>query len=221
MDLKIALDHRAQVEQFRHKYRTGLVTLLFTDIVGSTKLKQALGDRDAVALMHHHHALVREILRQFPDGQEISTAGDSFFLVFIKPSDAVRFALLLQLRLRGLNQGSSHPVLDRIGIHIGEVVIEEREGAAKPRDLYGMQVDSCARVMSLGSGNQILLTRSAFDNARQALKGEEMAGLGALSWLERCGRIGITKSRRGHGGWAGRRSREAAKGWMSVTTGRV
>ena len=56
MDLKIALDHRAQVEQFRHKYRTGLVTLLFTDIVGSTKLKQALGDRDAVALMHHHHA---------------------------------------------------------------------------------------------------------------------------------------------------------------------
>ena len=126
---------------------------------------------------------VREILRQFPDGQEISTAGDSFFLVFIKPSDAVRFALLLQARLRGLNQGSSHPELDRIGIHIGEVVIEEREGAAKPRDLYGMQVDSCARVMSLGSGNQILLTRSAFDNARQALKGEEMAGLGALSWL--------------------------------------
>ena len=52
MDLKIALDHRAQVEQFRHKYRTGLVTLLFTDMVGSTKLNQALGDRDAVALMH-------------------------------------------------------------------------------------------------------------------------------------------------------------------------
>jgi hypothetical protein len=38
MNLQIALDHRAQVEQFRHKYRTGLVTLLFTDIVGSTKL---------------------------------------------------------------------------------------------------------------------------------------------------------------------------------------
>ncbi|MDA1274592.1 MAG: SUMF1/EgtB/PvdO family nonheme iron enzyme [Verrucomicrobia bacterium] len=226
MDLKIALDHRAQVEQFRHKYRTGLVTLLFTDIVGSTKLKQALGDRDAVALMHHHHSLVREILSQFPDGQEISTAGDSFFLVFVKPSDAVRFALLLQARLRvlaeasgpnsetpltrpsdtlsprgegrGQGEGSvsnssqvratpamtfAPTIQDRIGIHIGEVVIEEREGAAKPRDLYGMQVDSCARVMSLGAGNQILLTRSAFDNARQALKGEEMAGLGALSWL--------------------------------------
>lgn len=63
------------------------------------------------------------------------------------------------------------------------MVIEEREGALKPRDLYGMQVDGCARVMSLAAGDQILLTRSAFDNARQALKGEKMAGLGALSWL--------------------------------------
>ena len=74
----MALDHRAQVDEFQRKYRTGLVTLLFTDIVGSTKLKQALGDREAVALMHHHHALVREILSQFHEGQEISTAGDSF-----------------------------------------------------------------------------------------------------------------------------------------------
>lgn len=160
-----------------------LATILFTDMVGSTKLKQTLGDRDAVALMHHHHAVVREILSQFPDGQEISTAGDSFFLVFVKPSDAVRFALLLQSRLRTFSQVSSHRILDRIGIHIGEVVIEEREGAIKPRDLYGMQVDTCARVMSLAAGDQILMTRSAFDNARQALKGEEIAEVGPLSWV--------------------------------------
>lgn len=160
-----------------------LATILFTDMVGSTKLKQTLGDRDAVALMHQHHTLVREILSQFPDAQEISTAGDSFFLVFVKPSDAVRFALLLQSRLRALNQIRSHPILDRIGIHIGEVVIEEREGALKPRDLYGMQVDTCARVMSLAQGDQILLTRSAFENARQALKGEALPGLGPLSWV--------------------------------------
>lgn len=160
-----------------------LATILFTDMVGSTKLKQTLGDRDAVALMHHHHALVREILGQFPDAQEISTAGDSFFLVFVKPSDAVRFALLLQSRLRAMSETSSHPILDRIGIHIGEVVIEEREGALKPRDLYGMQVDTCARVMSLAQGDQILLTRSAFDNARQALKGEALPALGPVSWL--------------------------------------
>ena len=52
MDLQVALDHRTQVEQFRNKYRTGLVTLLFTDIVGSTKLKQALRDREAALLLN-------------------------------------------------------------------------------------------------------------------------------------------------------------------------
>ena len=51
---------------------------------------------NALALIQQHHAKVREVLGQFPAGKEISTAGDSFFLVFGNPSDAVRFALLLQ-----------------------------------------------------------------------------------------------------------------------------
>ncbi|MBI3417724.1 MAG: adenylate/guanylate cyclase domain-containing protein [Verrucomicrobia bacterium] len=182
MDAEIALQHRAQVEEFRRRHRTGLVTLVFTDLVGSTRLKQLLGDREGVALIQHHHALVREILGQFTEAQEISTAGDSFFIVFVKPSDAARFALQLQARLRTLPQTAA-TILDRIGIHIGEVVIEEREGAAKPRDLYGVQVDIAARVMSLADGDQILLTRAAFDNARQVLKGEELGGVKELQWL--------------------------------------
>ena len=198
MDLEQALQHRAQVEEFRRRHRTGLVTLLFTDIVGSTQLKTALGDHAGVALIQSHHALVRDILSQFKEAEEISTAGDSFFIVFVKPSDAVRFALLLQSKLRALAPANVRPpeagralpstphpgsLCDRIGIHIGEVVIEEREGAAKPRDLYGVQVDLAARVMGLAQGDQILLTRSAFDNARQVLKGEDIPGLGELSWL--------------------------------------
>ncbi|MSU37103.1 MAG: hypothetical protein EXS36_18805 [Pedosphaera sp.] len=205
MDLQIALPHHTRVEEFLRKHRTGLVTLVFTDIVGSTRLKQRLGDREGVALIQLHHALVREILGEFKEAQEISTAGDSFFLVFVKPSDAVRFALLLQAKLRSLTlshsswrSAESHSALiedpgfplprgaairDRIGIHIGEVVIEEREGMPKPKDLYGTQVDIAARVMSLAGADQILLTRSAFDNARQVLKGEELQGLSELKWL--------------------------------------
>jgi class 3 adenylate cyclase len=56
-------------------------------------------------------------------------------------------------------------VSDRIGLHVGEVVIEEQAGRAKQRDLYGIQVDTCARVMSLAGANQILMTRFAFDSA--------------------------------------------------------
>ena len=170
MDLQVALEQRAKVEEFQRKHRIGLLTLLFTDLVGSTKLKQELGDREAVALIQQHHALVREILSRFPEGEEIGTAGDSFFIVFAKPSDAVQFSLLLQSKLRVLSNGKTRPLLDRIGVHIGEVVIEERPGTSKPRDMYGLQVDICARVMSLAEGDQILLTRSAFDNARQVLR---------------------------------------------------
>ena len=54
--------------------------------------------------------------------------------------------------------------------------------AGKVRDFYGMQVDTCARVMSLGGADQILLTRFAFDNARQALRSHAMDGLNPIHW---------------------------------------
>ncbi|MDA1277918.1 MAG: DUF4384 domain-containing protein [Verrucomicrobia bacterium] len=183
LKLQTILDQRGRVEEFQRTHRIGLLTLLFTDMVGSTKLKQQLGDVAAVAMMQRHHELVRQILQWFPEGLEISTSGDSFFLVFAKPSDAVRFSLMLQAQLRALAKEKSWPIADRIGVHIGEVMIQERPDLLKARDLYGLQVDICARVMSLAEGNQILLTRSAFDNARQILKGQELPDLKELLWI--------------------------------------
>jgi class 3 adenylate cyclase len=176
------LDARDKVAAFQRKHRIGLVTLLFTDMVGSTKLKQELGDAEAVRLMQKHHSLMRDVLRLFPGGEEISTAGDSFFIVFAKPSDAVRFSLIVQSKLRKLSEEVDYIVADRIGVHVGEVFIEEMEGSDKVNDLYGIQVDTAARVMSLGEANQILMTRFAFDNARQVLKGQELDGIGLLTW---------------------------------------
>lgn len=115
------MNHGAQVEEFWRRYRTGLLTLLFTDIVGSTSIKQTLGAREGAALIQQHRALVRELLGPF-ESEEIETAGDSFFIVFAKPSDAVRFSLRLQARLRAAH-GSTHPLRVRIAIHIGEVVL--------------------------------------------------------------------------------------------------
>ena len=153
---------------------------MFTDIVGSTALKQELGDGLAVRLIQVHHARVRRVLDQFRDAEEIDTAGDSFLVVFARPSDAVRFALELQHRLGDLAQEQHKAVWDRVGIHVGEVIIEERGGAS---DLYGMQVDVAARVMGLAGARQILMTRFAFDSARQVLRGEEVAGREPLRWL--------------------------------------
>jgi class 3 adenylate cyclase len=82
------------------RHQTGLITIVFTDLVGSTALKQQVGDRTGASLIQQHHALVRDLLRGFQGGQEIETAGDSFLIVFTKPSDAVHFGLLLHSRLR-------------------------------------------------------------------------------------------------------------------------
>src|SRR5262245_9914843 len=162
------------------KRRTGLFTLLFTDVVGSTQIKAQLGDQAGVGLIQSHHGLLRRLLGRFSEAKEINTAGDSFLIVFGKTSDALRFALLLQSELSAFNKERSTPVQDRVGLHMGEVVIEEREGK---RDVHGMQVDACARVMSLAQAGQILMTRSVFDNARQSLKGEEIEGANGLEWL--------------------------------------
>jgi serine/threonine-protein kinase len=179
----IALQRRDKVEEFRRKHRIGLLTLLFTDIVGSTKLKQTLGDTQAVQVIRRHHAALREILLRFREGEEIETAGDSFFIVFTRPSDAVAFSLLAQARMRSLALETGNPVLDRIGIHVGEVVIATGDRPGAGQDLYGLQIDTCARVQSLGAGDQILMTRFAFDTARQILKGVELDRIGPLSWL--------------------------------------
>src|SRR6266849_9767276 len=99
MNLELALQHRAEVEEFRRKHRTSLLTLVFTDIVGSTALKQGLGEREAATLFQNYRALVRRQRTEFSESEEIETAGDSFLLVFARPSEAVEFALTLQTEL--------------------------------------------------------------------------------------------------------------------------
>ena len=75
----------------------------------------------------------------------------------------------------------------RTGIHLGTVVVEA--GLRGPRapgdigDIQGLQVDTAARVMDLARGGQILCSRSVFDDARQAMKGGEIEGVGALAWI--------------------------------------
>ena len=174
-------EQRKRVEAFSRRHRVALLTMLFTDMVGSTAIKRSVGDHAAVELFGQHHARIRELLTRFPEAQEIETAGDSFFLVFAKPSDALHFALLMQNSLRQLHHETGQPLLDRVGIHVGEVFTEQRGDVA--RAVFGMQIDIANRVMSLGGPDQILMSRFAFDSARQMLRGAEIPEIAALTWL--------------------------------------
>jgi class 3 adenylate cyclase/Flp pilus assembly protein TadD/TolB-like protein len=177
--------NEGRIQAFSRKHQTGLVTLVFTDLVGSTQLKQRLGDWLGVRRIQEHHDMVRRLLAGFPEAAEISTAGDSFFLAFARPSDAVLFALGLQNTLRNSARPDETPLRDRVGIHLGEVVIEKADHR-RVHDLYGIQVDLCARLMSLAGADQILTSSLVFESAREAVA-RGSSDLGAVRW-ERHGR---------------------------------
>jgi class 3 adenylate cyclase/tRNA A-37 threonylcarbamoyl transferase component Bud32/tetratricopeptide (TPR) repeat protein len=183
MDADSASQQAIELGEFRRRHLTRLCAFVFTDLVDSVALRRQLGDQASTTLLQSHRQLVRNLLQRVADAEEIETVGDSFLLLFGRPSDAVRFALFMQRQVRALAQEHQVKLADRVGIHLGEVVIEENEQGHKPKDLYGSQVDLCARVMGLARGGQILLTHAVFDSARQALKGEELQNLRELKWL--------------------------------------
>ena len=131
---------------------TGTVTLLFTDIEGSTRLLERLGaDRYAQALERH-----RRLLRHAFDchgGYEVDCEGDAFFVAFRRAGDAVAAAAEAQQALAAAEWPEGHAVRVRMGLHTGEPV------AASPK-YVGLDVHKAARVMAAGHGGQVLLTQA-------------------------------------------------------------
>ncbi|MEK6274810.1 MAG: adenylate/guanylate cyclase domain-containing protein [Actinomycetota bacterium] len=125
---------------------TGTVTFLFTDIEGSTRLLEELGDSYAEALAGHRHVL----RKAFADhgGAEVDTQGDAFFVAFARAKDAVAAAADGQ---RALASGS---IRVRMGIHTGEPIRTD-EGYA------GMDVHRGARIAAAGHGGQVLVSQTA------------------------------------------------------------
>src|SRR5829696_7446511 len=97
---------------------TGTVTFLFTDVEGSTRLLQELGDRYA-AVRDEHAAILRRAVAE-AGGVEVSTEGDSFFVAFASPLAAVRSAVAAQRGLAAHDWSSALPVRVRMGLHTGE-----------------------------------------------------------------------------------------------------
>jgi predicted ATPase/class 3 adenylate cyclase len=122
----------------------GTVTLMFTDIAGSTALLRDLGDRYPDVLADHRR-VIRAALRRHA-GVEVDTQGDAFFAAFARASDAVTAAIAIQAAL-----DASVPARVRIGIHTGEP-------AGTPEGYVGMDVHRAARIAAAGHGGQVLIS---------------------------------------------------------------
>ncbi len=137
--------------------RRALVTLLFTDIVGSTDHAARLGDRRWRAMLEEHNAIVRGELERFR-GRELDRAGDGFVALFDGPGRAVRCALAIKHGVRRLG------VSLRAGVHTGEV---ELLGA----EIEGIAVHIGARVAALADPGEVLVTSTV----RGLVAGSEIA----------------------------------------------
>jgi class 3 adenylate cyclase/tetratricopeptide (TPR) repeat protein len=130
---------------------TTTVTVLFTDVVGSTRLRQHQGETAAHEIMNAHNEIVRRQIGEHA-GQEVKTAGDSFMVAFDSARKGIECAVSVQRALHDYNrQHPAHPVKVRIGLHTGEAI---RAG----NDLFGTSVDAAARIMAKADGEQILVS---------------------------------------------------------------
>jgi class 3 adenylate cyclase len=129
----------------------GTVTFLFTDIEGSTRLLQELGDEYGQVVADHRR-LLREVFAG-AGGREVDTQGDAFFYSFTRARDAVRGAVDGQRALASHTWPQGAQVLVRMGLHTGEPSVGD-EG------YVGMDVVRAARICSAGHGGQILLSET-------------------------------------------------------------
>ncbi len=160
-------------------------TLLMTDLVGSMRLFEQLGDERSAEVSGRHDHVARVLLKEH-GGLEIDKTDDGFLLLFKRPVDAVRYALDYHEALEGLSGELEIELSARLGIHLGEVFLRENtpgevNRGARPLEAEGLAKPTVARLMSLAGGRQTLLTRGAFDLARRAVVGDDSGR--ELSWL--------------------------------------
>ncbi|MDA0306904.1 MAG: adenylate/guanylate cyclase domain-containing protein, partial [Proteobacteria bacterium] len=131
--------------------QTGPITVLFTDIAGSTAMTQTMGDEGAQLVVRAHNRVVREALSNNA-GKEIKHTGDGIMASFNKTSDGVDAAIEMQRETAKHNQ--EHPDLPlhlKIGLNAGEPISEDN-------DLFGTVVQLSARIVDKASADQIFVS---------------------------------------------------------------
>jgi predicted ATPase/class 3 adenylate cyclase len=131
---------------------TGTVTCLFTDIEGSTRIELALGTGPYRDVRERHRELLRAAFGAH-DGYEQSTEGDSFFVLFRRPHDAVSAAVDGQRAIAAEPWPDAAEVRVRMGLHTGEI---ESIGG----DVIGYDINRTARIAALAHGGQVLLSET-------------------------------------------------------------
>ena len=147
------LQARSEIDQELRRHKTKL-TVLFTDIVGSTNYFNRFGDTAGLLLLHRHDNYVSSAVAEF-EGTVIKTIGDSVMAEFPQPLLAVRAAIEIQRRLLSHNRNVTEA--ERLQIRAG---INCGVGFRRSGDLFGDTINTAARITKRGGPGQILISQS-------------------------------------------------------------
>jgi class 3 adenylate cyclase len=143
-----------------------LVTVLFTDVEGSTALTERLGDAKARELLREHERITRDALKAH-GGSEVKTMGDGFMASFSSATKALECAIAIQGAFAERNQSAEEPIKVRIGLNAGEPIAEDDPGGRG--DLFGTAVNMAARIAAKAEAGEIL----ASNVVRELVAGKE------------------------------------------------
>jgi predicted ATPase/class 3 adenylate cyclase len=143
---------------------SGTVTLLFSDIEGSTRLLERLGERYA-GVLDEHRRVIRDAVAA-NGGHELRTEGDAFFVVFARATDAVRAAVAAQRELAASSSSGGVSLRVRMGLHTGEPRV-------MGHDYVGMDVHCAARICSAAHGGQVVVS----ETTERILAGQPIEGV--------------------------------------------
>ena len=133
-----------------HAAPDGTVTIMFSDIEGSTAMADRLGDTKFMEVLREHNAIIRDQIKANA-GFEVKSEGDGFMVAFQSAGKALACASAIQKALVARNESAEEPVKVRVGLHAGEVI---KEG----EDFFGRNVIMAARVASQAHGGEILVS---------------------------------------------------------------
>src|SRR4029453_19106586 len=147
----------------------GPVTVLFTDLVGSTELLQRVGDEQARRVLRAHQRLLRDAVAVHA-GHEVKRTGDGLMTTFASSADAVRCAVAMQQTTRGRAAGER--LLMRAGLHVGEVLPDDA-------DFVGASVVVARRLCDRAAAGEILCSSLVVEllNGRRAFRFGEVGSL--------------------------------------------
>jgi class 3 adenylate cyclase len=165
--------HRATTMQaFRHLFSDAVlkggdevsiaqITLLFTDLKGSTALYEHVGDAPAYGLVREHFEFLAGLVREH-DGSVVKTIGDAVMAAFADPADGLRCAIAIQRGLGGFNQAhQAMPIAIKAGVHTGATIAVTMNDKL---DYFGGTVNMAARLQNESAAGEVVLSQALLDD---------------------------------------------------------